>query len=82
MRGLRRHGLSIRRGTMLLIAGLTIQHPAAPAARTMEQRMRAVCRSDIEMFCAGAAAEDLKACMTARRREVSAACMKLIDASE
>ena len=56
--------------------------PTGAGAKTMEQRMQAACRPDIEALYPDAGTDDVKACTTAKRRQVSLACVRLIDTSE
>jgi hypothetical protein len=58
--------------------------PVVSQARTMQQRLETACAGDVERLCPQTAngSDARKACMLARRSEVSAACMALIDASE
>ncbi len=75
----------IRKSPLLVAALMLCFNPFAPvSARTMQHRLEQACETDIEKLCAPvkSQADELKACMTAKRSEVRPSCMKLFDASE
>jgi hypothetical protein len=61
-------------GSLLASSGL--------AARTMREKLDIACRDDLQTLCPGLNDDEAKACMLRHRARVSAACMRLVDASE
>ena len=80
--GIYRCGIRSRMRLIGLAVVLAAIAPRGSDAKTMEERMQAVCRLDIQRVCPETKSDEIKACMLAKRNQVSTNCMRLIDASE
>jgi hypothetical protein len=71
----------MRAGVLVLVV-MAVALPPDANARTMEERLQAVCRDEIRTLCPDRSPDDARTCMIMNRAQVSAACIRLIDAAE